>query len=73
MYRRTYYNGFVYFETRNSPAPLGWQVWKFNIKTKDKIKILEHGANPYCFNNKLFYLDKMYLMLQTYSILYSLL
>lgn len=53
--RPTYANGWVYFETRKSPAPFGWEVWKYNIETKEKVKLLDHGANPYVYEDKLFY------------------
>jgi len=51
----SYTNGWVYFETRSGPAPCYWQVWRYNLKTKKKHLMLDHGASPCIYSGKLFY------------------
>lgn len=53
--RPTYHNGWVFFETREGPAPQTWEVWKYNLETKQKVKVLNRGANPYVYKDKVFY------------------
>jgi hypothetical protein len=47
----------IYFETRRkkNPAPQGWEIWKFNINTKEKQQVVKHGANPDIYSGKLYY------------------
>lgn len=56
--RPTYYNGLVYFEARKEgnsiTSPLFWEIWTFNPETKEK-RFVRMGANPYCYEGKLFY------------------
>lgn len=54
--RPTLYKGYIYFEARKNidTSPRGWEVWRYNIETKEKEKLFE-GANPYCYNDKIFY------------------
>lgn len=53
--RPTVAGEWVYFETRKRPAPQGWEIWRFNFNTSKKEKVLDCGANPYVFKDKLFY------------------
>lgn len=53
--RPSFDDGWIYFETRNGPAPDSWQVWRYNLKSKEKQQILKKGANPYVYSDKLFY------------------
>jgi len=49
------HDGWIYFEARKEPAPMGWQIWKFNIKTSERKLVREYGANPYVFRGKLYF------------------
>lgn len=51
------YDDTVLFECRTDikPPQAGWEIWKYNIQTKVKKKILDRGANPYYYDGKLFY------------------
>ena len=49
----------MYFEGRedHKPAPKGWEIWTFNLRTGEKKKILQQAANPYVFEGKMYYTD----------------
>lgn len=58
--RPTFSDGWVYFETRKKVSTSGqvaayWEVWRFNMESKEKQRLLKYGANPYVFKGKLFY------------------
>ena len=53
--RPTVFQNWIYFETRKKPAPQGWEIWRYKIKSGQKEKILQDGANPYIYDKKLFY------------------
>jgi len=53
--RPTIYKNKIYYEARASPAPRGWEVWSYDMGTKEQIKIKEEGANPFVYDDKLFY------------------
>jgi hypothetical protein len=52
--RPTTYKNKIYYETRADPAPLGWEVWIYDMDTKEKIKLIE-GANPFAYNDNIFF------------------
>ena len=57
----------IYFECLLGHAPGGWQVWKQHIKTQQRIPVMAHGANPYVFEDYLYfsYWDKSCMLLKT--------
>ena len=50
-------HGWIYFEARKkeNTAPKGWEIWKFNIITEERVQVKEHGANPVVWEGKLYY------------------
>lgn len=52
--RPTIANGIMYYEARSTKAPQGWEIWRYNLSTKESEKIL-NGGNPYVYKNILFY------------------
>lgn len=53
--RPTIYKNKIYYETRADPAPFGWEIWVYDMYSKEKIKLKEGGANPFVYNDKLFF------------------
>ena len=52
--RPTIYKNKIYYETRATAAPLGWEIWVYDIDTKQEKKLIQ-GANPFVYNDKLFF------------------
>lgn len=53
--RPTIHQDWIYYEARRKPAPQGWEIWRYNLKSRKKEMVLQSGANPYVYNGKLFY------------------
>lgn len=45
----------VYFEANKNGSQEGWDIWRFNLKTKEKELVKEHAANPNVLNGNLYY------------------
>ena len=51
--RPTFYNGFVFYETRIENAP-NWETWKYDLKDNTHTPVL-FGANAFVYNDTIFY------------------
>ncbi len=52
--RPSFYDGLVYYETRKSEAPKGWEVWKYDIKNNTNSFVI-NGCNPFRWKDILYY------------------
>lgn len=56
--RPSYQDDWVYFESRGHKKYFDtgiWEVWRYNVKSKQRQKLLDNAANPYVYKDKLFF------------------
>ena len=54
----SYQDEWVYFHSRGHKKHFNtgiWEVWRYNVKSKQRQKLLDNAANPYVYKDKLFF------------------
>ena len=52
--RPTFYDDIIYYETRKSEAPQGWEVWKYDFDS-NKTEYVCDGCNAFRYNDTIYY------------------
>ena len=52
--RPTFSDGIIYYETRKSEAPQGWEVWKYDMNT-GKNEFVCDGCNAFGYKDMIYY------------------